>query len=142
MFKKERVTIIELLFRIFGAAAFIFIVSCIIFPFAKGVPVIGLPKAENITKIEITDTIEQSTAIITDSEEIWNTKQLTGMLMYKINSSEESDNIGYVILKFEDKNGNIFEISATETEVFWKGKSRQLKQENLFLDVIKELYFK
>ncbi|MBE6894575.1 MAG: hypothetical protein E7483_03090 [Ruminococcaceae bacterium] len=143
MLKKDRVTILELLIRIFGAMAFIFIVSCIIFPFAKGVPIIGLPKAENIAKIEITDTVTQTSVTITDSEEIWYTKQLTdGMLMYIVNSSENSDDIGYLVLKFEDKNGKIFEISATETEVFWKGKSRHLKKENLFVDVMKNLYFK
>lgn len=141
MVKKERVTVFELLLRIFGAMAFIFVVSCIIFPFAKGMPLIGLPKTDDIVKTEIINAATDESVVLTDKQDIKIIKNITGLLSYRINSAEKSDAQGDVIVIFEDKNGDMAELSATDKHVYWKGKEHQLKQEKDFVDLVEKIFF-
>ena len=59
MKNENQMKIRELIFRIIAPFVFLIIGTCIIFPFAKGLPVTGIPKPENIVKAEIYDTREE-----------------------------------------------------------------------------------
>lgn len=141
MLNKERVTIFELILRIFGAMAFTFVVSCIIFPFAKGMPLIGLPDTDDIVKTEIVNAATNERVVLTDKADIKIIKDITGLLTYRINSAEKSDAQGDIVISFEDKNGDTAELSVTEKYVYWNGKERQLKREKVFIDLIEKIVF-
>ena len=141
MKNENQMKIRELIFRIIAPFIFLVIGTCIIFPFAKGLPVTGIPKTENIVKAEIYDTREEKTVTVTSRKEIDLAVNMKNFLLFEIGSSYNSNEKGEIIIRYFDADGTVWEISATETTLYWNGKARQLKNKGIFVNVTEEIFF-
>ncbi len=141
MKNENQMKIRELIFRIIAPFVFLIIGTCIIFPFAKGLPVTGIPKPENIVKAEIYDTREEKTVTVTSRKEIDLAVNMKNFLLCEIGSSYNSNEKGDIVIRYFDADGTVWEISATETTLYWNGKARQLKNKGIFVNVAEEIFF-
>ena len=142
MKNENQMKISELIFRIIAPLIFLIIGTCIIFPFAKGVPVTGFPNAQEIVKTEISDTrTDGKTVTVTSREEIELAVNMKNYLLYEINSSKNSDEKGDIVIRYFNSDGDVWEISATETTLYWNGKARQLKNKGVFVNLAEAIFF-
>lgn len=141
MKNENQMKIRELIFRIIAPFVFLIIGTCIIFPFAKGLPVTGIPKPENIVKAEIYDTREEKTVTVTSRKEIDLAVNMKKFLLCEIGSSYNSNEKGDIVIRYFNSDGDVWEISATETTLYWNGKARQLKNKGIFVNVAEEIFF-
>lgn len=141
MKNENQMKIRELIFRIIAPFAFLIIGTCIIFPFAKGLPVTGIPKPENIVKAEIYYTREEKTVTVTSRKEIDLAVNMKNFLLCEIGSSYNSNEKGDIVIRYFNSDGDVWEISATETTLYWNGKARQLKNKGIFVNVAEEIFF-
>lgn len=142
MKNENQMKIRELIFRIIAPFVFLIIGTCIIFPFAKGLPVTGVPKAHEIVKAEISDArTDGKTVTVTSREEIELAVNMKNFLLCEIGSSYNSNEKGDIVIRYFNSDGDVWEISATETTLYWNGKARQLKNKGVFVDVAEEIFF-
>ena len=139
--QNKRITLKELIVRVTAVFAFVFIGSCIIFVFSKGVPVIGIPKADNIVMVEIIDTVNDKSVVFTDEEHIFLSVKMKNFLLYKINSSSKCDDVGDITIRYYDTKGNITEISADNNTLYYKAKSLSITNPDMFVDFARDVFF-
>lgn len=140
MIRKDKVTAAELFVRIFGLIIFIFLVTCIIFPFAKGIPVLGLPKSEDIKSVEITDTRDGKKIVLSEKSDIDKISKASKFLLYKIKSSKISEDKEVLIIKYTDLDGIVTEISVSKEFLYYNGKVRQFKNRDIYFLAIEDMF--
>lgn len=132
----------ELLIRMIAPLFFVLIGTCIIFPFSDGLPVLGIPKADDIIKVEITDNKNNETVVFTDSEYIQLAVNMKNFTFYKVNSSKVSDKTGDISIKYFTSETDFTELSADAENVYWKGKARKLKKPEQFVKLADAVFLK
>ncbi len=141
MKNENQMKIRELLLRIISPLIFLLIGTCIIYPFAKGVPIFGVPKTEDIVKVEITDHRSGETVVYTDAENIQLAVNMKNFSIYKINNSVTGDEALDISIKYFVSDDLYTELSAGDTTVYWKGKTRNLKNEGWFVKLAEAVFF-
>lgn len=140
MIKKDKVTIAEILIRGLIVFAFVSVCTLMVFPFAKGIPLKNIPDYKDVVSVEIYDERSDKIATLTDSEEIYYAIYCMDFLKTEINSSTDSNAKGFITVTIEDKSGYVTELSVDEKYVYFKGESKVLKNENIFIEAIEKLY--
>lgn len=109
----------------------------------KGIPCIGLPNVDHITRVEITNTkFSDEPKVYTDAENIELARKVANFLSYKPGTADDmEEDEGYITIRYEKNDGEIVEISANETTVFWKGKAHELKDDKTFVNLVEGIFF-
>lgn len=124
----------------------IIIIMCIIVTIGyfliKGIPLFGVPKIEDVSYVEISDTkLDINARKFTEIEDIEKAINLTNLLLYKLGTPEEKEPL--IEFVFHLKDGNSFVISANEKTVYSNGKSYSLKGDNgkVFIKITEGVFF-
>lgn len=136
-----KVTIKDIVFSIVRLFVIIFVVSCIIYPFSHGVPFIGAPKEKNIAEVKIVNERLDAEKIITEADGIDYARKLVNFVNYKIGSGEESEEQGFVTVKYTEKDGTVTVFSADNTNLYRNGKKYELADPKTFVLVTEGLFF-
>ena len=116
----------------------IVVIQTIIWVAFHGVPLIGLPQAEDVKSISITQNSSQEREIKT-REEIELMINATNLLNYRIFGKKEGSPI--MTVTFHLKDGDDVTISANNTSMWWHGKVHPIKDTSLFINVVDGLFF-
>lgn len=106
--------------------------------FLHGVPLIGLPKAEDVQSVTVIGENGES-RVITDAEDVDLLVMAANMLNYRFGTPEEQQAKLTVIYELTD--GKNCVLQAGETTVWWKSKAHPLKQKRVFYNVAEGLFF-
>ncbi|NDO47428.1 hypothetical protein [Clostridium sp. MD294] len=121
---------------------FVVIISCVlnvvIWIAFHGIPVVGIPNIEEVESITIKYNNVQQKEII-KKEEIELLVKSSNILNYKILGKKEGQPVISVI--YHLKNGKDVMIEANYTTVWWKGKSYEIKEKDMFINIITALFF-
>ena len=139
--KDNQIKIPELLLRIIAPAVFIFIGTCIIFPFAKGMPVFFIPKAEKVARVEICNILTDEIIITDDAETIELAVNLKNFITYKVGSSFEANETGTMHITYFLIDGTEISFSADETTFYRNGKGYVLKESGIFIKIADTVFF-
>ena len=120
----------------------IIIVSCIlnaaIWILFHGIPLIGLPKKEDVKSITIIYNETQKREI-TDNETIELLIKSANILNYQLLGQTEGSPIIDIIYHLKD--GNDIKIRANNNTMWWHGKSHVIKEKDTFVNIIQGLFF-
>lgn len=120
----------------------IIIVSCIlnaaIWILFHGIPLIGLPKKEDVKSITIIYNETQKREI-TDNETIELLIKSANLLNYQLLGQTEGSPIIDIIYHLKD--GNDIKIRANNNTMWWHGKSHVIKEKDTFVNIIQGLFF-
>ena len=116
----------------------IVVIQTIIWVAFHGIPLIGLPQAEDVKSISITQNSSQEREIKT-REEIELMINATNLLNYRIFGKKEGSPI--MTVTFHLKDGDDVTISANNTSMWWHGKVHPIKDTSLFINVVDGLFF-
>lgn len=106
----------------------------------KGIPCLGLPNVEDITRVEIIDRrYSQEPKVYSDGEKVDLARNVANFLNYK--PGEVTDYEKVITIRYEMNDGEIVEISANETTVFWKEKVHVLKDDKTFMNLVEGIFF-
>ena len=105
----------------------------------QGIPLFGLPKAEHITTVEITDAALEETRTFTDTENIVLARSSIGCLKYRLKDAEAGE--AQITIRYTDEKGRAYEVAANEKTVFYQGKAHPLKEERVFVQIIEGIFF-
>ncbi len=120
----------------------IIIVSCIlnaaIWILFHGIPLIGLPKKEDVKSVTIIYNETQKREI-TDNETIELLIKSANLLNYQLWGQTEGSPIIDIIYHLKD--GNDIKIRANNNTMWWHGKSHVIKEKDTFINIIQGLFF-
>lgn len=105
----------------------------------QGFPLFGLPKAERITAVEITDAALGESRTFTDAENIALARSSIGCLRYGLQVAKAGE--AQITLRYTDDKGRAYEVAANAETVFYQGKAHPLKEERLFVNIIEGAFF-
>ena len=111
------------------------VVICIAF---HGIPIMGIPNIKEVESITIKYNNEQQKEII-KKEEIELLVKSSNILNYKILGKKEGQPV--ISMIYHLKNGKDVMIEANYTTVWWKGKSYEIKEKDMFINIITVLFF-
>ncbi len=121
---------------------FVVMISCIlnvvIWIAFHGIPIMGIPNIEEVESITIKYNNEQQKEII-KKEEIELLVKSSNILNYKILGKKEGQPV--ISMIYHLKNGKDVMIEANYTTVWWKGKSYEIKEKDMFINIITVLFF-
>ncbi len=103
-----------------------------------GVPLVGLPKAENVKSIMVTQNDSQQSEVTTP-EDIELLVNATNLLNYRLWGKTEGNPI--VTITYYLKDGNALTIEANRTSMWFNGKLHPLKETDMFIKIVQGLYF-
>ena len=110
-----------------------------------GVPLLGLPKAEDVQSVELVSLNNSSVTVldgnsvtITDTENVELLVKAANLLNYKLGTPDTTDPELTVIYTL--KNGEVRVISANRTTMWWKGKAHPLKEPDVFCNIVENLF--
>ncbi len=106
--------------------------------FLHGIPLIGLPKVEEVQSVTIICEDGESQAVA-DAEDVDLMVTAANMLNYHFGIPEEEPSKLTVI--YHLRNSGSIVVQAGETTVWWKGKAHPLKQKRVFYNVVQGLFF-
>ena len=108
--------------------------------FMNGIPLMGVPKAENVVSVELTDSrMGGKTIVLTEPDDIALAVNAANFLNYRWGSPAEDEKI--ITAAYETETGEKVVLSAGETCVRWKGKTYQLEEERVFVNVMENCFF-
>ncbi len=120
---------------------FVVMISCIlnvvIWIAFHGIPIMGIPNIEEVESITIKYNNEQQKEII-KKEEIELLVKSSNILNYKILGKKEGQPV--ISMIYHLKNGKDVMIEANYTTVWWKGKSYEIKEKDMFINIITVLF--
>ena len=121
---------------------FVVMISCIlnvvIWIAFHGIPIMGIPNIEEVESITIKYNNVQQKEII-KKEEIELLVKSSNILNYKILGKKEEKPV--ISMIYHLKNGKDVMIEANYTTVWWKGKSYEIKEKDMFINIITVLFF-
>ncbi|MCI9354879.1 MAG: hypothetical protein HFE58_08815 [Firmicutes bacterium] len=121
---------------------FVVMISCIlnvvIWIAFHGIPIMGIPNIEEVESITIKYNNVQQKEII-KKEEIELLVKSSNILNYKILGKKEGQPV--ISMIYHLKNGKDVMIEANYTTVWWKGKSYEIKEKDMFINIITVLFF-
>jgi len=121
---------------------YVVIVSCvlnaIIWIAFHGVPLVGLPQAEAVKSISVTQNSSQEREV-TSEEDIELLVKAANLLNYRLLGEAEGSPI--ITVTYHLKDGNAVTIKANKTSMWWHGKSHSIKETDVFINIVQSLYF-
>lgn len=121
---------------------FVIIVSCVlnvvIWILFHGIPLIGLPKKEDVKSVTIIYNETQKREI-TDNKTIEILVKSANLLNYQLWGQTEGSPIIDMIYHLKD--GSEIKICANNTTMWWHGKSYAIKETDTFVNIIQGLFF-
>ena len=121
-----------------GTIVFILVIQTIIWVAFHGIPLIGLPQAEDVKSISITQNSSQEREIKT-REEIELMINATNLLNYRIFGKKEGSPV--MTVTFHLKDGEDVTMKANNTSMWWHGKVHPIKDTSLFINVVDGIFF-
>lgn len=121
-----------------GTIVVILVIQTIIWVTFRGVPIIGLPQAEDVKSISITKKSSQEREI-NSQEDIELMVNAANFLNYRLRGGTEGSPI--VTVTYHLKDGDDVTISANNTSMWWHGKLHPIKDTALFINVVDGLFF-
>lgn len=107
-----------------------------------GMYLLGLPKEENIKKVEISyPAVTAEAKALTGEEDIERCLNLTGFLKYKVFTRAKDAGTPTMAMTFCLEDGTTVTVAANETTLWWKGKTYALKHPKTFLNLTEGIYF-
>lgn len=110
--------------------------------FMSGIPLHGVPKIEDVSYVEISDTrLDINERKFTEIEDIEKAINLTNFLSYKLGTPEQKEPV--IEFVFHLKNGESFTIGSNEKTVYCNGKLYSLKGDNgiTFIKITEGIFF-
>lgn len=104
-----------------------------------GMPLLGLPKAEDVQSVKLVSQ-DSDPVTVTDTENVGLLVKAANLLNYKFGAADAADPEIYT-LRYNLKNGEVRVLSASRTTVWWKGKAHPLKEPDVFYNVLEGLFF-
>ena len=114
------------------------IVNAVIWILFHGIPLIGLPKKENVKSVTIIYNETQKREI-TDNETIELLVKSANLLNYQLWGQTEDSPIIDIIYHLKD--GEDIKISANNNTMWWHGKSHTIKETNTFVNIMQGMFF-
>lgn len=121
-----------------GTIVVIVVIQTIIWVAFHGVPLVGLPQAEDVKSISITQNSSQEREIKT-REEIELMINATNLLNYRIFGKKEGSPV--MTVTFHLKDGEDVTMKANNTSMWWHGKVHPIKDTSLFINVVDGIFF-
>lgn len=116
----------------------VLVIQTIIWVAFHGVPLVGLPQAEDVKSISITQNSSQEREIKT-REEIELMINATNLLNYRIFGKKEGSPV--MTVTFHLKDGEDVTMKANNTSMWWHGKVHPIKDTSLFINVVDGIFF-
>ena len=108
----------------------------------NGVPLFGIPRAENVTAITVTHPRWPENARRFDDEKSIDLAcKLPNFLRWSPWRSLEKQDSGAFIITYELADGSIITLSADEKTVQWRGKTCALADDNTFVNLTEGIFF-
>ena len=121
-----------------GTIVVILVIQTIIWVALHGIPLIGLPQAEDVKSISITQNSSQEREIKM-REEIELMINATNLLNYRIFGKKEGSPV--MTVTFHLKDGEDVTMKANNTSMWWHGKVHPIKDTSLFINVVDGIFF-
>ena len=122
------------------SAAITVVIVILFFLATKGIPLWGAPKMEAIERVEVTDLrLSDEPRVYTDPEKIELARKLMNFLNFKLNGEPQGEPVVTIIYYKTD--GSQAAVSANETTVWWHGKARALKDQEMFIKLTEGVFF-
>ena len=118
------------------------VASTLAYIFINGIPLLGIPDAEDVSFVEISDKrLDIVKRKITERSDIQNALNLTNFLLYKPGNPQHEEAL--IIVVFHLKDGNSFIIGSNEKTMQVNGKEFKFKGDNgeIFLKVAEGMFF-
>ncbi|AOY76803.1 hypothetical protein [Clostridium formicaceticum] len=118
------------------------IITTIGYFFMNGIPLFGVPKIEDVSYVEISNTrLDTNARKLTEIEDIKKAINLTNFLSYKLGAPEKKEAL--IKFVFHLKDGSSFVISSNEKTVYSNGKAYSLKANKgtTFIKVTEGIFF-
>lgn len=119
----------------FGMFAFMTLVTLIIYPMSKGMPLFGLPKEKNIVQVEVTNTRREEPVVVTeDADLIFVARDAAhGYLNHRWTKEETvPDEEFFMTVKYTEKDGTVTELSVSDSYLKWNGEFYYLMEPGVF----------
>ncbi len=108
----------------------------------EGMFLLGLPKEENIRKVEISyPAVTAETKVLFGEEDIERCLSLTGFFKYKVFTRAEDVGTPTITMTFWLEDDTTVTVAANETTLWWKDKTYVLKHPKTFLNLTEGIYF-
>lgn len=108
----------------------------------EGMWLFGIPDIDDVQAVQITDLRHSAEAKkLTDEESIELAVQLSGFLKYKPLSKAQNNSEPIITITYLLEDGTQKSLSANENTVWWQGKTRAIKQEEIFLNLCEGIFF-
>lgn len=112
-------------------------IFAVFYYFFYGMPLLGMPKAENVVSISV-QSAEGMTATITDEENIEILVNAASLLNYRFRKAAADE--PELTVCYELADGSLVTLSASRQTVWWNGTAHPLKEEEVFSNIIEGLY--
>ncbi|MBE6877584.1 MAG: hypothetical protein E7488_00205 [Ruminococcaceae bacterium] len=133
----------QIVVRTLAMFAIMIIISYGLYIVIYGTPIMGLPGKRAIVQAEISSPrLTEETVVVTDKEYIEYSRNIVSYLnksLFKEIEGEPSEPI--VTIKYTTKKGEVYEIAANETVLFYEGETYPLQQLNMFVTIAEGMFF-
>ena len=133
----------QILVRVLAMGAFMVAVSAAIYTTMFGMPIMGVPFKSSIVQVEVSSPrLTDESVIVTDEEYIEYARNIVSYVnksLFKDIEGEPGEPI--VTIKYTDKKGNVTEIGANETVLFYEGETHRIQQDDMFVVIAEGLFF-
>lgn len=110
--------------------------------FMHGIPLIGIPKMEDVSYVEISDSrLNIDARKFIETEDIEIAVNITNFLNYRLGTPNQEES--FIQITFVMKDGTTVTVSANEETVYWNGKVFTIKGDNgrTFVSITEGLFF-
>lgn len=118
------------------------VLSMVIFPLVKGLPIMGLPKEKDIVKVEITHPARSEETIVTDDADlIFFAHNVVGYLNHSWDEVTPVPETDFITIKYFEEDGTVTEIKANREHVIWEGKCYRVVEQGMFTGWVEGVFY-
>ena len=132
----------QIAIRVFAMFMFMATVSVGIYLVLFGMPILGVPSHNKIVKAEISSPrLTEEAVVVTDDEYIEYARNIVSYLNKSLFFEIEGEpGEPIVTIKYTDKKGNVTEVAANDTVLFYEGETYPLAQKKMFVAVAEGVF--